>query len=283
MREQSVVKSFFSLNQGIACVVAQQPFDNVKMLMQVEPKRCPTILKSISYLMKNDGPYGFYKGIIPPLLGVGFVTALSFGVYDNTNKYLLKNTKMDYVTSSFTSGAIVGLLCTFITSPSELVKTKIQMQEPNDKLYSGNVDCLRKIFKNEGMKGLFKGFGITSYRETIGYGVYFASYEWMKKMWGDSSFALINAGGIAGSLSWYVVYPVDTIKSRMQSLPILPREGHDKYKNWWDCTKQTYKAEGLKSFFRGAFVTSLTAYPVNAVTFLVYERVLKYLREKHHK
>lgn len=250
------------------------------MQMQVEPKRCPTIMQSTSYLLKHDGFYGLYKGIIPPLLSVGFVTALSFGVYDNTNKYFLKHTKLDYVSSSFCSGAIVGLLCTLITSPSELIKTKIQMQESHDKLYSGNFDCLRKIFKNEGMKGVFKGFWVTSVRETFGYGIYFASYEWMKKRWGDSSLSLIHAGGLAGIFSWILVYPSDTIKSRIQSVPISPREGHDKYKNFWDCTKHIYQTEGVRSFFRGAFVTSITAYPVNAVTFLVYEKVLKYLREK---
>jgi len=68
-----------------------------------------------------------------------------------------------------------------------------------------------KIFRKEGIMGLYKGNIITMLREAPGYGSYFASYEVCKSYFGSKfsnpDIACLMAGGIAGSLSWLFSYP----------------------------------------------------------------------------
>jgi hypothetical protein len=79
------------------------------------------------------------------------------------------------------------------------------------------------IIKNEGYKGLFKGFWATFFRDVPGWAVYFYAYEALKavarkymrpesRQRHDLAIRL-TAGGIAGQLSWIVSFPFDVIKT----------------------------------------------------------------------
>jgi solute carrier family 25 carnitine/acylcarnitine transporter 20/29 len=61
-------------------------------------------------------------------------------------------------------------------------------------------------------KKLPNGFGITYIRETIALNCYFNSYNYL-----EPNIGVFFGGGIAGSLSWLLSYPFDTLKTRIQS------------------------------------------------------------------
>ena len=95
------------------------------------------------------------------------------------------------------------------------------------------------------------------------------------------------AGGLAGVTSWAQCYPVDTIKSRVQSNSsnyrclLLDLWGYlnriiivAKYTGAMDCIRQTYRSEGISGFFGGFRATMYRAFLTNAVTFLTYEIVV---------
>ncbi len=73
-------------------------------------------------------------------------------------------------------------------------------------------------------------------------------------------------GGLAGEALWLASYPLDVVKSKMQS------DGFGKemrYRNMSDCFRQTARVEGLAGFWRGIGPTLLRAMPVSAGTFVV--------------
>lgn len=74
------------------------------------------------------------------------------------------------------------------------------------------------------------------------------------------------AGGTAGSLSWIIVYPVDVIKTRMQSDGV---NSTPKYKDYIHCFVDSQKSEGYSFLTRGLVSTIIRAFPTNAVTFTV--------------
>ena len=80
------------------------------------------------------------------------------------------------------------------------------------------MDCARQIWRGEGVRGLFRGLGVTVAREIPAFALYFASFEAMTRQPGQpvGTAHLMVAGGVAGVLSWTVTYPVDIIKSRLQ-------------------------------------------------------------------
>lgn len=75
-----------------------------------------------------------------------------------------------------------------------------------------------------------------------------------------------------GVASWIFVLPFDVIKSKIiaDSLAEKPL-----YKNAWDCTVKTFREGGMIRFFRGFWLLSLRAFPVNGITFLVYEKLME--------
>lgn len=82
---------------------------------------------------------------------------------------------------------------------------------------------------------------------------------------------MLVAGGSAGIASWAVATPMDVIKSRLQMAG--PKPGA--YRGVLDCVVSSARQEGPGVFFRGLTINSARAFPVNAVTFLSYEYLLR--------
>ena len=78
----------------------------------------------------------------------------------------------------------------------------------------------------------------------------------------------VVAGGISGALTWAIVYPVDIIKSIIQTIPLnTPRER----RTTLYVAKDIIKRHGRMYLFHGLGVTVLRALPVNGMIFPVYE------------
>lgn len=80
------------------------------------------------------------------------------------------------------------------------------------------------------------------------------------------------AGGLSGTMSWVVTYPLDVVKSRLQANGM---EGRDKYHGIYHCFKTSIQSEGLLVMFRGLMSTVVRAFPTNAATFTVVSWVMK--------
>ena len=144
------------------------------------------------------------------------------------------------------------------------------------RLYNGPIDCVRKLSAHEGvLKGLYRGEAVTILREAQAYGVWFLTFEYLMnadaarnkiKREEISSFKVAGYGGLAGEALWLASYPLDVVKSKMQS------DGFGssmRYKSMSDCFRQTWKAEGIRGFWKGIGPTLLRAMPVSAGTFAV--------------
>lgn len=116
---------------------------------------------------------GLYKGVTSPLAGVGVINAVVFGTYGNVQRYYEGGNLL----SQFIAGAAAGLLQSFICSPMELAKIRLQVEKGKSKL--GSLDCLIKIWKKQRIRGIYKGFSMTAIRDTPAFGVYFFTYEFL--------------------------------------------------------------------------------------------------------
>ena len=197
-----------------------------------------------------------------------------FGVHGNT----LRRLSDQGIQGQFIAGGIAGAVQSIICSPVELVKTRMQLQgqgvdftvqiNSKDKFkYKNSFDCLKKIYKFEGIKGCMRGFNCTLLREVPSFAVYFASYHGLCKHFQGQSGSisipkLFLSGGVSGILAWVVSYPADVVKTRLQS------DGMDsnKFSGIIDCCVKSYKGEGYKVFFKGLNATLLRAFPANAAT-----------------
>ncbi|XP_033827826.1 mitoferrin-1 [Periophthalmus magnuspinnatus] len=86
----------------------------------------------------------------------------------------------------------------------------------------------------------------------------------------------MTAGAVAGILEHTVMYPVDSVKTRMQSLQPDPNA---QYRSVYEALKRIIKTEGIFRPFRGLNITMLGAGPAHALYFACYERVKRPLSD----
>jgi hypothetical protein len=143
-----------------------------------------------------------------------------------------------------------------------------------------------QVVKTEGLRGIFRGLGATICREVPGFGIYFFAYELMTRSAGDngeprppvSTLHMLLAGGVSGTLSWVLTYPIDVVKSRLQTDGM---DGVNRYSGFMDCLKKSIQAEGYGVMTRGLTSTILRAFPTNAATFAVVTWVIRWTDTRH--
>uniref|UniRef100_A0A8C6UV04 Mitoferrin-1 n=1 Tax=Neogobius melanostomus TaxID=47308 RepID=A0A8C6UV04_9GOBI len=86
----------------------------------------------------------------------------------------------------------------------------------------------------------------------------------------------MTAGAVAGVLEHTVMYPVDSVKTRMQSLQPDPNA---QYRSVYEALKRIIRTEGIFRPFRGLSITMLGAGPAHALYFACYERVKRSLSD----
>lgn len=177
---------------------------------------------------------------------------------------------------------------TIITAPFERVKVLLQIQgqkqrAPGEKpKYSGGVDVVRQLYKEGGIRSVFRGSAMTLARDGPGSAFYFATYEIVKRKLTPkdpatgqpgalSMSAVMVAGGAAGIAMWIPVFPIDTIKSRLQSAEGRPTIS--------GTIKGIHASGGLKAFFPGIGPAMARAVPANAATFAGVELAHKAMRK----
>jgi solute carrier family 25 carnitine/acylcarnitine transporter 20/29 len=177
------------------------------------------------------------------------------------------------------AGFFSAIPMTLITAPFERVKIILQIQGqkqlgPGEKpKYSGGLDVVRQLYKEGGIRSVYRGSAMTLARDGPGSAAYFATYEIVKRKLTPkdekgqpgklSLTAVCVAGGTAGVAMWIPVFPVDTVKSRLQS--------GDGNLSIGGTIRQLYSKGGIKAFFPGMAPAMARAVPANAATFLGVE------------
>lgn len=243
------------------------------------------------------------------MAGVAVVNALLFGVYGALLDMQREpnDTSPASLKQIFIAGSGSGIINSLVSSPMELVKIRLQNQgldhhvptlrerlravkshkplerATSDK-YAGPIDCMRQIYRESGFRGLYRGFFATLIRETPSYGAYFVSYEvlcrWLAPEGTDpkdlSGVRLMLAGGLGGIVGWASTYPIDVVKTIIQS---DPPPGEKKVPSIGSTLRQIHQEQGLRSLFRGFAATVIRAFPTNVAILSTFHMTMLYFRQ----
>lgn len=210
--------------------------------------------------------------------------SVQFGAFHEARRRLEALNKKKYADPSlsyiqyYMAGGFAGITNSVLSGPIEHVRIRLQTQPHGaGRLYSGPLDCIRKLSSHEGvLRGLFRGQSVNYLREVQAYGMWFLTFEYLMNQDAKrnnikrdeiSSVKVASYGGLAGEALWLSSYPFDVVKSKMQSDGFGAGQ---QYHSMRDCFKKTYASEGLLGFWRGLGPTLLRAMPVSAGTFAVY-------------
>lgn len=264
---------------GVAGIIAGHPLDTVKVRLQTADTlgKSPSVLQTLRHITATEGPRGLFKGLLSPILSNAPINAVVFGVQGAAARAIKDASGCETLSPSqnFVTGAAAGLVQTVFAAPSEHVKIQLQVNKSSAK--QSTIECGRQLYRAHGTKGLFRGWEVCLLRDMPAFGLYFFAYEVSKKVLtgGDpdkeTDLHLLLAGGIAGSASWLVCQPLDVVKSCVQS------QGFVNERTAWQLARDHYATEGAHYFLKGFGATMLRAFPVSAVTFLVYEKTMQFM------
>ncbi|KAI4671383.1 uncharacterized protein J4E88_009048 [Alternaria novae-zelandiae] len=292
---------------GAAGIIIGNPLDLIKTRLQAGPSTHnveatspattgATVATPRGFKGQFENAGTLVRGATAPILTYGALNALLFMTYNRTLTLLHDSPASPTNYSKvFLAGATGGLASFIVSAPTELVKCRAQVAT-NATTTSWSV--ARDVWKAEGIRGLYYGGGITSVRDAVGYGFYFWSYELSKQAWSspddsdrETAMKVLLCGGLAGVITWASIFPLDVIKTRVQTqilhAPMRDGEGSALLGSETprarlsaiEVARHAYKTEGAGVFFRGLGICSIRAFVVNAVQWAVYEWMMKLLQQ----
>ncbi|XP_030556076.1 congested-like trachea protein isoform X1 [Drosophila novamexicana] len=289
-RKANPLKSFITGGFGGICnVLSGHPLDTIKVRLQTMPRPAPGeqplyrgTFDCAAKTIRNEGVRGLYKGMSAPLTGVAPIFAMCFAGYALGKRLQQRGeeAKLTYP-QIFVAGSFSGLFSTFIMAPGERIKVLLQTQgigPGGEKKYNGMIDCAIKLYKEGGLRSVFKGSCATMLRDLPANGLYFLVYEYIQdvakansKTGEINTASTIFAGGAAGMAYWLLGMPADVLKSRLQSAP----EGTYKH-GVRSVFKDLIVKDGPLALYRGVTPIMIRAFPANAACFFGIELANKF-------
>lgn len=106
----------------------------------------------------KEGVRGLYKGMSAPIAGVAPIFAISFFGFGVGKKLLQEGDQPLTNTKFFLAGAFSGIFTTSVMAPGERIKCLLQVQQGGGpQKYNGMVDCAKQLYKEGGIRSIYKG------------------------------------------------------------------------------------------------------------------------------
>lgn len=279
---QPIQEITFGAASGMVGKLVEHPFDTIKVRQQSTTSETST-LRMIANTYKNEGILeGFYKGIRAPMLGACLENSILFTGYSIGTNFFKRNLISSENSLPFwskcASGGFAGFLASFALTPVELIKCQLQVLNISTISNSSSnsyTSLIRQVLKNKGVFGLWHGWSSTCSREIFGTSIWFGSYEYLNEYLKtntslNNDTSLLISGAFAGLMFNLSAFPMDTIKSNIQTYEILNgKVTHDISFSYM--VKKLYKTGGIKNFYNGLSITLLRAMPANALIFYTFE------------
>ena len=126
-----------------------------------------------------------YEGYVVSVAGIIPFRAIYFFVNDTLRAILpwIRDEGLKGLVSKFTCAQAAALCAAYASYPFDTVRRRLQAdaQRPlGERRYKGNLDCLKKIYRVEGVRALFRGAGYNALR-TITSALALVAYGELKK------------------------------------------------------------------------------------------------------
>ncbi len=230
-------------------------------------------------IWRLEGARGLYAGLQANLSGSVLAWGSYFYLYELFKGRALRLSDTGRLESQhhLLCAWQAGFVTATLTNPLWVVKTRMVLQTPQGVAqYRSVAHALAAIWRDEGVRGLFRGYLPAMFGVAHG-AVQFSCYERLKRfilrhqLEGDAAFFL--AGGASKLFATIVTYPYQVVRTRLQDRP--PAGEARRYTSTWSTISRTWRAEGVRGFYRGLIPGALRVMPSTAIVFMVYERVLK--------
>ncbi|XP_014233780.1 ADP,ATP carrier protein 2 [Trichogramma pretiosum] len=283
---------------GVSAAISKTavaPIERVKLLLQVqhiskqipEDQRYKGMVDCFVRIPKEQGFTSFWRGNFANVIRYFPTQALNFAFKDKYKQVFLggvdKNTQFGrYFLGNLASGGAAGATSLCFVYPLDFARTRLAADVGKagaEREFTGLGNCLTKIFKSDGLGGLYKGFGVSVQGIIIYRAAYFGFYDTARGMLPDpKKTPFLISWGIAQvvtTVAGIVSYPFDTVRRRMM-MQSGRAKGDILYKSTLHCWKTIAATEGTGAFFKGAFSNVLRG-TGGALVLVLYDEIKKVL------
>jgi len=275
---------------GISAAVSKTavaPIERVKLLLQVqavskqltEAQKYKGMVDCFTRIPKEQGFMSFWRGNLANVIRYFPTQALNFAFKDKYKDMFLKGVDKKtqfwrFFAGNLASGGAAGATSLCFVYPLDFARTRLaaDVGKGEAREFTGLGNCLVKIFKADGLKGLYQGFGVSVQGIIIYRAAFFGLYDTAKGMTGKTNvFVSWAIAQCVTTVSGIISYPFDTVRRRlmMQS----GRKGGDiMYAGTLDCWRKIAAQEGGAAFFKGAFSNVLRG-TGGALVLVLYDEI----------
>lgn len=241
---------------GTTTVIVGQPLDTIKTRMQALGH--VSAIQTAKTIFARDGVAGLYRGGFPMFIGGGLIRSAQFGVYESVlavqRQHFGEYRQEDRIGGVFDPQIIIagfagGIGRGAVEGPFEYIKTR------------------RQVNHHWTIKEILNGSGATMFRNSFLF-CSFMIYVDMSKQLVPGGLGAFWTGAICSNLAWLTVWPLDVVKSQVQS---------GKFAN------KSIPALLLHNFqngavFRGLMPGLVRSFVANGCSMVVYNKVLSLLK-----
>ncbi|KAG6876385.1 hypothetical protein C0992_013137 [Termitomyces sp. T32_za158] len=294
---------------GMVSKVFEHPFDLTKVRLQSQvldaSARFSGPLDCLTQTWRHEGVRGLYRGLPAPIVGAMAENASLFLVYGELQNVIrtlsARPLSVDPTLPQLALAAAgAGMATSFLLTPIELVKCKMQVQMlvarpagAGAAALPGPLAVLAGVVRDSGVRGLWLGHTGTLIRETGGTAAWFTTKEFVARLllarrpaeqrrrplepW-ESAFS----GACAGAMFNLALFPADTVKSAMQTQQELrPTSAKDMLlpnanPSFWGTAKEMYAKQGIRGLYAGCGITVARSIPSSAIIFVIYDSLCRY-------
>ena len=136
------------------------------------------------WIVKNLGLVGLYKGASACLLRDVPFSAIYFPTYNHLKRDFFGEgpNKSLGIVQLLTAGAIAGMPAAYLTTPCDVIKTRLQVEaRKGETKYTSLRHCAKTVYAEEGFRAFFKGGPARILRSSPQFGFTLAAYEVLSK------------------------------------------------------------------------------------------------------
>lgn len=284
---------------GLLSAVILQPADLLKTRLQQQPpssSATATLLTTVRSIAAGPSPIRqLWRGTLPSAIRTGVGSALYFSSLNFVRSSLAARRAATKHSSSLpqlsplanlAAGAVTRAGIGYVMMPITVIKVRY---ESSLYTYTSLAAAAKDIFRSEGLRGFFSGWGATAIRDAPYAGMYVLFYEQAKKSLStlhrgrdggihginDNAAMIINgaSGAGAAAAATAVTNPFDALKTRIQLNP-------EKYRNMWHAAKVVWSEDKGhrwpgRSLFDGLGLRVARKAVSSALVWGLYERIVR--------
>ncbi|NWU15972.1 DIC protein, partial [Cephalopterus ornatus] len=229
------------------------------------------------HVIRTDGFFALYNGLSASLCRQMTYSLTRFGIYETAKKHQGSQGPPPFYQKALMAAA-AGFTGGFVGTPADMVNVRMQndMKQPpaQRRNYSHALDGMYRVLREEGLKKLFSGATVASFRGALVTIGQLSCYDQAKQLvlatglLSDNIVTHFLSSFIAGGCATFLCQPLDVLKTRLMN-------SHGEYQGVVHCAMETAKL-GPLAFYKGFVPAAVRLIPQTVLTFLFLEQLRKY-------